>query len=198
MVERGIRRLDAQQIAVSPGLPESLVLLTASLADGERDGKIELPDAAQDAAHDGHRKMHVLARLQDDGTIAVAFGLARELHDFILRQAVTLNLPVVAAQAAVAAVLPTDIRELNEAAQMHAVPDELMPHRIGSPCELFLRRCIAEQRHDFLPRQAVRLFSLYDKLLTLTGHSVLLSGRPSDVHPPFSARKAWRMRTCPA
>ena len=142
LVDRLVRRLDAQQIAVGTGSAPECVLLIAALPHRQRHREVELLEATDDGSEALCREIQVLARLQDDCLIAVALCLVRELHDGIGVEPIALDLAVLAPQAAVHAVLAADVREFDEAAQVHAVADECMAHAVSGRSEAFFHlRC---------------------------------------------------------
>ena len=198
LIERRIRRLDAQQIAVGPRRAPERVRLAAALADRERHREVERLDAAHDGREALRREMGILARLQHDGLIAVVLRLARERDDGVRVETVALDAHIVPPQTAVAAVLPADIRELDEPAQMHAVADIAPPHRVRSARERLLRLWCCKEPCNLLLCQAVRPRRPLDELLHAlppplpplqrkSGHILSCQARAADGASPHAA-----------
>ena len=120
--------------------------------------------------------------------IAVALRLPREVDDRIGIEAVALRFRIVAAQATVHAVLPADIRKLDEPAQMHAVTDVRLSHAVCGLSQPFRARGIAEQTDELPLCELVRPFRLFDEAFDLLPAFLLVChGRFLAFHFPVRA-----------
>ena len=164
-VEVGIRRLEAQQVAVGARLAPGERVLVAPLAEAQRDGEAEAPlDLAHDVGDELPRQPRILARLHDERAVAERLRRRRALEDLAARQPVALRAAGAGAQAAVEAAAHAVVRDLGEAAQVDVVADPRAPRRVRlGPQRLESPRIALRQpgedlaaRHRDAPRNASR------------------------------------------
>ena len=121
-IETGIGGLVLEQEAVGPGLTPQGVPFTRLLAHAQGHGQAE---ALLEAAHHLGQPEGVagrLARLQHQRVHPGGHGLRRGPQQLRRRQAVAGQVPVLVAQAAIAAVAAADIGKLQQTAHMHMPP----------------------------------------------------------------------------
>ena len=170
LVERGVRRLEAEEVAVGARLAPRGEVLVGPLAEAERDGEAgRRPDRADDVGHPAARQAVVLARLQDDGAVAEPLRRPGAGEDLVLRHPVAGQRVVRGRDAAVGAAPDAVVRDLDEAAQVDLVAHALAPHGVRPAVE---------------PREAARVglvkpgqdSGAIDHVVTSTGSSGLGAG----------------------
>ena len=132
--------LDAHQVTVGACFTKCLIILIITLTNAERQCDIESLDPLNDAAHARLVEMQVFARLQDDSLETQADGSCGGFHHLLIAHAITLHLPVAAANAAIQAIVAADVGELNETTQVDIVTYRLTAHLVGPPIK-FLCGC---------------------------------------------------------
>ncbi len=130
-----------EQIAVGTCISETLVAVVAPLAQRQGDGAVRelLLNAPDHALHPLVGKIPVLSPLQHKGAKTEGFTLLAAGEDIVLGEAVAVAECVAAADAAVEAVVLTDIGYLNQSADKHVISINLPAYPIGTQSK-FLRQ----------------------------------------------------------
>ena len=127
-----------QEIPVCARLKKAPVALFALLSDRQGNGAVgmSLLDLRNDLAYKIIRKMRILPSLQHESPEIQRIAAVRTVEDLLFREAVSLNLPVIPAEAAVQAVVFADIRELDEPAQVNV----LSVYSVGLPAGFIFQK----------------------------------------------------------
>ena len=121
LVVRLVRGLMPEKISVSSGVEELLVALLLKLAHGQSDRAVRvfLLYIAYDRDYQFIRIERILAALHHKGSETKLIADVAAGQDLLFAEAVTLAVCVAAAYAAVIAVVPADVGDLDEASKIN-------------------------------------------------------------------------------
>ena len=132
VVEGAVGGLEAQQVAVGPGLAPRGQLRPRPLAQAQRDGQRRLGlDPAHELGHPVGRDARVFARLEHDRAVAELDGLTGAGEHFLARHAVAVQAAVLRPQAAIAAQPDAVVGQLDQPPQMDSLTYALLAGQVG-------------------------------------------------------------------
>ena len=135
-----IGSLMPQQITIRAGVIKRLIALAAALAQREGNGAIrEFPaNGTHERDHTIIGETRVLSSLQHKGAKAECVTLLTALKNLLLAQSIPFRFSVASANAAVIAVIPAKVRNLDQAAQKNGLSVGFVLNRSGSFIEIRL------------------------------------------------------------
>ena len=132
-IMRLVGRLVAQEIAVGAGIEKALVALAGLLPDRERDRAVRerRADVPHDLTDAVVREIRVLAALEHERPKPEGMSLPAARQDLVLGETIARGGAVAAPDAAIVAVVPAIIGELDQAAHIDVRAVALPPDGVG-------------------------------------------------------------------
>ena len=148
-----IRRLVPKKVAPRPRIVQRLIELPAEFSDGHRHRAVRpaLRDAPHYMAHLLLIIIRILSALQDEGPEPMLIAVRAASEDVLFIEPVSLHAAVAAADAAVITVVPADVRELDNAAEVDPPAEALERNAVGYARSVLQIVCIPcpEDLHPF-------------------------------------------------
>lgn len=185
--------LMAQQVAVRSGVKKGLVGIVPPLADGEGQRAVRKSglDAPDETDHPLVCEPAILPALEHKGAKSQLIALAAAVQDLVLGQPVALDVRVALSDAAVVAVVPAVVGELDESPDVDILPVDGLPHLPGQSEEMLrrLRGAPVNDPDPLLPGEGPLPVQFVDQCLSVHNPPVCPLRHKNSLHPKAQTKK---------